>query len=267
MSDSNEMLNISPEGDAIPLDKRKLILGFPLYKQVPATFFMNYLNMDKREVVYTIAVNGVYTPEAMRQMVDSCLKISKDDPGAQWERLVVMEHDMIPPEDGLSRMASYGPDKHIVCAMYFQHYPPHLAIAMGPKNDGTDRVVPIGPDIVRVMAATPALYEVSAVGMGFTAIHRDVLEQWDKSVPMFKTDGDMSHDVWFCMRAREQGFNVFVDSAIQSDHLTEAAIGINHNQQMSDYYRHLVNELGAQEAAKRVGGDLEKIYDTEGASL
>lgn len=257
----DEMLNISPESDGVPLDQRKLIVGFPLYKQVPAAFFMNYLNMDKREVVYTIAINGVYTPTAMQQMVDSALRIGKDDPGAQWERLVVLEHDMIPPADGFARMASYGPDKHIVCAMYFQHYPPHLAIAMGPKNDGSGSVMPIGPDIVAVMAQTPALYEVSAVGLGFTAIHRDVLEQWDKSIPMFSVDGNMSHDVWFCLRAREQGFNVFVDSAIQCDHLTEAAIGLNHNQQMTSLYHDLYEKMGAQAAATELGGDLNKIYE------
>jgi hypothetical protein len=196
----------------------------------------------------------------MQQLVDSCLKISEKDVGSQWERLVVMEHDMIPPEDALTRMASYGPDKHIVCAMYFQHYPPHLANAMGLGEDG--RVAPLGPDVIKVMAETPALYEVAAVGMGFTAIHRDVLEQWDKSVPMFQTDGDMSHDVWFCRRAQEQGFNVFVDSAIQADHLTEAAIGLNHNQQMTSYYRQLVDELGAQAAANAVDGDVNAIYET-----
>jgi hypothetical protein len=263
MADSNEMLNISPEGEGVPLDKRKLILGFPLYKQVPAAFFMNYLNMDKREVVYTIATNGVYTPTAMQQMVNSCLKITKDDTGSQWERLVVMEHDMIPQEDGLTRMAGYGPDKHIVCAMYFQHYPPHLAIAMGPKNDGSGSVMPIGPDIVKVMANTPGLYEVSAVGLGFTAIHRDVLEQWDRSVPMFSVEGNMSHDVWFCLRAREQGFNVFVDSGIQSGHLTEAAIGIHHNQQMTSLYRDLYDKMGAEEAAIQLGGDPNKIYEQD----
>jgi hypothetical protein len=262
---SREMLNVSPESDGMPLDQRKLILGFPLYKQVPATFFMNYLNLDKREVVYTIAINGVYTPEAMRQMVESTLRISRENTGSQWERLVVLEHDMVPPEDGLTRMASYGPDKHIVCAMYFQHYPPHLVNALGPTRDDESRVIPLGPDVVKVMADTPALYEVSAVGMGFTAIHRDVLEQWDKSIPMFKTDADMSHDVWFCLRAREQGFNVFVDSTIQCDHLTEAAIGLNHNQQMTSYYQQLVKDMGAQEAATYVKGDLNTIYETEGA--
>jgi len=257
---SHEMLNVSPETAGAPLDTRKLIVGFPLYKQVPATFFMNYLNMDKREVTYTIAVNGVYIPLAMQQLVDSCMRIRESNPDSQWERLVVMEHDMTPPQDALARMASYGPDKHIVCAMYFQHYPPHLANAMGMGDNG--RVSPLGPDVIKVMAETPALYEVAAVGMGFTAIHRDVMEQWDKSVPMFQTDGDMTHDVWFCRRAQEQGFNVFVDSAIQCDHLTEAAIGLNHNQQMTSYYRQLVEQIGAQAAASELNGDVNAIYET-----
>ena len=37
---------------------------------------------------------------------------------------------------------------------------------------------------------TPALYEGGAVGFGFTSIARHVLEDWDRSVPMFQLTGE-----------------------------------------------------------------------------
>jgi hypothetical protein len=68
--------------------------------------------------------------------------------------------------------------------------------------------------------------------MGFTAIHRDVLENWDSDVPMWRTHPN-SHDIHFCRMARQQGFGVYVDSAIVCDHITESVVSYAHNQAMA----------------------------------
>jgi hypothetical protein len=184
--------------------------------------------MDQKRVAGYVYSEGAYLTLAMELIVDRALAFPGD-----WERLVVIEHDMLPPLNALNRMANYLPERHIVGGLYFQHTPPFYAVALGPKDDDTDDLIPFGPDVVKQVVETPALYECSAVGMGFTAIHRTVLEGWDPDVPMWRTH-PYSHDIYFCREAARQGFGVYVDSAIICEHLTEAPVGYAHNQTMAE---------------------------------
>jgi hypothetical protein len=150
-----------------------------------------------------------------------------------WDRLVVMEHDMLPDPDVFLRIAKLH-NEDIVGAMYFGHRPPHEAHALIEKPGSPDEYESISPQTVAAYCKEPGLYEVATVAMGLTSIARNVLENWDTSLPMFEDDGSIpqakSHDLWFCHQARRQGYRVFVDSGIVCEHLTEISIGYEHNQ-------------------------------------
>lgn len=212
------------------------LVAFPLYKQVPSSFFTHWLEMDKVNMAGTITIDGVYVTTAMTKIVEMAM-----DFDAEWEWLVIMEHDMIVPPDALKRISTYGPDKDIVGGLYFQHVPPYLPCAFGPKANNPEEFCPLGTDIVKQIVDTPALYEVSAVGMGFTAINRRVFEGWDRDVPMWVKEAEMSHDVWFCHQAVKQGFRVFVDTTLNCLHITEGMIGYSHNQMHEEMYEELVS--------------------------
>lgn len=223
-----------PEGSP----ERNIIVGFPLYKSVPAAFFAQWLCLDLSHVRATAVTNGVYITDAMQVLVDYAL-----DRADNWDRLVILEHDMIVPAEAFNRISTYQSDKHIVGSVYFQHTAPHHATVFGPKpNGGPNDILPFGPDIIQKITDTPALYECSAVGFGLTTIHRSVLEDWDPDVPMFQRVKDYSHDTYFCELARKQGFKIYVDSSIVCEHITEAAVGLPHNQS------YLEECLKAQEA-------------------
>ena len=53
-----------------------LVIGFPLYKQVPVPFFSLCVGMDKPEVAGHVIVNGVYLPVAMGIIVRDALAIA-----------------------------------------------------------------------------------------------------------------------------------------------------------------------------------------------
>jgi hypothetical protein len=203
-----------------------LAVGFPLYKQVSATFFAKWMNMDTTHVTTTITINGAYVIDSVVAMVERALILDN------WDRLVIFEHDMIPPSDALTRIARYTPEQAVVGSMYFGHPIPHTAIVYIEQSDGA--YDPISPDTVRDWCANPQLYRCDAVGFGFTSIARRVLEDWPLGEPMFATSKTLgSHDLWFCKRAREQGHHVYVDTGIVCDHLTEVPIGYADNQQMA----------------------------------
>jgi hypothetical protein len=205
----------------------KLLVCFPTYHHIPAKFFTRYLVMDKNNVVGNMVVDGVYLPISMQVMVDQALK-SKN-----WDRLVTMEQDTLPPEDAFNRLDAYTKEHHIVGSMYFKHSKPHDVVCYI-QEKGTLRHNSLTPETVKAWCSKPGLYECSAVGLGFTSISREVLENWDKNVPMFQCDNKEidfgSHDLWFCYQARKQGFKVYIDSGMQCDHLTEVAIGLKDNQ-------------------------------------
>src|SRR5271157_2613670 len=108
-----------------------LLLALPLYKTVPAKWVCHLLTMDQRAVAGYVYSEGAYLTLTMELIVQRALEF--DGP---WTRLVVIEHDMIPPVAALNRMARYADERHIVGSMYFQHMPPFYAVALGPKEVG-----------------------------------------------------------------------------------------------------------------------------------
>jgi hypothetical protein len=204
--------------------KQNLIMGFPLYHQVPATFFAQWLQMERGPVMGAVVVNGSYITTAMGMIVENALN-HKD-----WERLVILEHDMIPPLDAFEKISRYSPEQAVVGSMYFNHEAPFNAMVY--VEDSTGFPEPISSQTVKEWCDKPALYPCDGLGFGLTSIARHVLEDWDPNVPMFGMDKQFgSHDLWFCHYASQQGYKVYVDSGIVCDHLTEVPIGLSQNQQ------------------------------------
>jgi hypothetical protein len=150
-------------------------------------------------------------------------------PRVEWDRLVILEHDVLPPLDALVRMACYSPEQDIVSAMVFEHNAPYPAMAFIEDADG--HVDPITPETVRAWVADPMLYRVDACSFSMISIARHVLEDWPADEPMFGIDHHVgSHDLWFCGKARKRGCKVYVDPAVLCEHMTSVPIGYAHNQ-------------------------------------
>lgn len=202
-----------------------LCVSFPLYHQVPASWFGRWLEMDKSSIVSHVVVNGAYILASMNMIVQNALE---ED---HWDRLVIFEHDMMPPRDAFEKIAAYKPEHEIVGSVYFKRTFPHEVIIYTEAVDGST-YLPLNPDAVKYLVDYPDLHPAGAVGFGLTSIARHVLEKWDPDIPMFGMDERVgSHDIWFCDRATRQGFDVFVDSSIVCEHLMETPIGLEHNKQ------------------------------------
>jgi len=208
----------------------RLVVAFPMYRQVSVNWFFQWLQLKKDHVVGTVATEGIYLPQAMATLVDLTYKHFGDD----WDRVVVYEHDMIPPLDALNRISTYGDapdgaDYDIVGTTYFKHDAPHHVMAW--MQVKPPMFSPLTAEVTRVMVDNPALYPVDGVAMGLTSIHRRVFEGWDPRIPMWDAQPPLvGHDLWFCHAARQQGFKVWLDSGIGCGHLTEVPIGYGHSQ-------------------------------------
>lgn len=212
---------------------QKLLVVFPMYRQLPVDWFINWLKMEKEYVIATIATDGAYLPLALMMMMEQAKNNYPD-----WERAVIFEQDMIPPANAFTRIAEYGDEYDIVGSIYFKHeYPYHVNVCM--QTDGIN-MSPLTREAVALLKDNPALYEVDGVSTGFTSINRRVIEEWNPEVDMWMPHPPfVGHDMHFCHEAKkpqhgpnkDQAFKVWVDSGIGCGHLTMVPIGYPHSQE------------------------------------
>jgi hypothetical protein len=210
----------------------KLAIVIPTYQSVSTTFFAHFLGLDRTgvDVTATIVCKGVYVAAAMRGFRDELLA---RDPN--FDRMLVIESDMILPKDALQKHASY--TEPIVGGAYFMHEYPYQPIFTAPNDDNSyHRTFSVKE--VRDMIANPGLYEALNVGFGCTSISREVLENWPEGTPIFAnqqgltTDNhhiEIGHDVAFNLNARRLGWKTYVDTSLQCGHLTEVQITAEDN--------------------------------------
>lgn len=190
-----------------------LAIAIPAAGSMPTQMVQNLVSMDRVDNMLIRIAQGPYVAQNMRLLVKDYLKIP------DWERMLVLETDMILPKDALIRHALH--TDAVVGSLYFQHSPPYWANAMVRHPTKDNQWAHISPVGVVEMLKTPGLWECDIVGLGATSIRRDVFENWPEDLPYFRTDyvhsdyaeddfslGEVSHDVWFCQRVREQGYKI-----------------------------------------------------------
>ena len=208
--------------------KARLLVMFPLFYSVSATWFINWLQIDKTPMVGTLPSKAVYIVDAMKEMVEMALGVDN------WDRLVVLEHDVLAPQAALTRVANYPAEAAVVGSLIFKHEPPHEPYIYLPERVADDEDFQgITVDSVMTILDEPALHPVGAVSFGFTSIARHVLEDWPADVPMFKNSRE-SHDLWFCRQASKLGHKIYVDSGLGCEHETNVPIGVEHYKQANN---------------------------------
>lgn len=149
--------------------------------------------------------------------------------------LVFMEQDHVFPTNVLERVASY--EDPIVGAFYCQRLDPFWPVSIVPKPEhwddpamwrgegwARDKQTFAWPSLVREWKRQGDPQQVLALGMGLTAIRRDVLEAFPER-PFFHPSGEddaqgMTFDVIFCRDARRLGFDVYQDFGVELPHIT-----------------------------------------------
>lgn len=207
---------------------QRVVVLIPAYTNVSTRFLTNILGLVAihPEPIDFLVMQSPYVDQSMRHAVADLLE------QPDWKRIVVIENDMIAPRDALIKHALHTDD--IVGSVYFQHAPPHEINCMFAEPGDTGRYGHPSAPSTKMMMEKPALWKCDAVGLGFTSIARRVCEDWDANIPMFQTGykheeradsfthGTISHDVHFCVEARRQGFEIYLDTSIQCQHLTES---------------------------------------------
>lgn len=126
------------------------------------------------------------------------------------EWLLFVDDDMVIHPDALLRLLAHGRD--IVGGLCFRRTPPYAPCIA--RWDGAH---------MRTLdVPTGGLIPVDGIGMGVTLIRRRVFETLGSGCFAFR-DG-LSEDYAFCLAAREAGFDVMCDPAVQPGHVSSVVV-------------------------------------------
>lgn len=223
----------------------RVLIGLPLYGSVGPHFFQRWLSFQgqmsavTRSRVPVITTNMAYVDHADTSILQSALK------DKEWDYVALIEHDNIIPDDWAEVVATeLDPEVHkIVGRWYFGRAQEDMRSICGylyPNGDFNR----LSYDEVQTFRAHRGLYRVGAgmehvddtassfvVGLGCTAIHRSVFEEWQGEMPWFKSVsswneekqkiGYLGHDVNFCLQAAAQGFHIWIDTRKAAGHVGE----------------------------------------------
>jgi len=160
--------------------------------------------------------SGAYIHDNHTKLVKDALKV----PG--WNRLLFLEDDHEFADDMLYKHAHY--TQPVVSGLYVLRSVDNPMPVFFEWDTGRHNAVHPSKERMKCMLENRGLHEVDVVPMGCTSIRRDVLENWPAEVPMFfspinpANGATMSDDVWFCRKAQEQGYQIYVDTSNRVAH-------------------------------------------------
>lgn len=158
--------------------------------------------------------------------------------------VVMYDNDMVLPPDFAERMVTVmeeHPEIDVLGALAFMRTPPHYAVLYN-VVEGYDEVRHQDYYINTQVKRYPkdSLVECDAVGFGGVAIRMDFVRSKLRD-PYFMSTTPTGEDIWFCVKVKEAGGRVFMDTRIKLGHIMNPGI---------------IDEDGFEKWVKETGHDL-----------
>ncbi len=195
----------------------KLAIGFPLVNEmVRINFFTSFCCMEKS--AYTFLLPEFPHGPWAETLADARNSLVQQAQFEGCSQLFMMDTDQIYPPDTLTKLMSHKKD---ICGVrVHRRYPPFDPIFLRKDKDkGYWR-------ISDEEMFSGNLVEVDATGTGALLFNMEIFDKIED--PWFKftidSTGRTGEDIYFCEKAKEMGFQIFVDTSIEVEHLATIAI-------------------------------------------
>lgn len=140
---------------------------------------------------------------------------------SNWKYILTVEHDNMPPSDGLVKLlerAEAHPEYSAISGLYFTKFFGGVSQIWGDPNDHPLNFRPQKPD------PAGGLVECCGIGQGFGLFRIDMFKDERLRKPWFKTtsskeEGMYSQDLFFWSDARKHGHRCAVDCSVRVGHL------------------------------------------------
>jgi DNA-binding transcriptional ArsR family regulator len=194
--------------------------------------------------LYWYTTGRLLTQMARERLITEALK-------AECDFILMYDDDMTLPMDYAQAMLLdmvEHPEISVLGALAFMRNPPHYPV-MYTTLEGYDSTHHTSYYRNQYVKRYPkdTLVECDAVGFGGVAINLDFVRNKMKE-PYFMSTTNTGEDIWFCVKAKEAGGRVFMDTRIKLGHLKNPEIV--DEDYFEDYIKRTGHDLGVEEKLK-----------------
>lgn len=198
--------------------KQRVVVILPAGASIPAKAALSHWNLafPPNNGVLRILAQGMEVGDAYSTAIEGILAHPEL---SQWEYILTVEHDNLPPNDGvialIAQMEAH-PEFACIGGLYFTKGEGGVAQIWGDPNDP---VLNFRPQI----PVPGQLVECCGTGMGFNLWRMSMFKDARLRKPWFKTlagkDGIGTQDLYFWGDARKYGYRCAIDCAVTVGHL------------------------------------------------
>lgn len=192
--------------------KQRIIVILPAGTMIPAKVALSHWNLvfPPNNGVCRILTENMEVGKAYSETITGILshpELSK------WEYILTLEHDNMPPQDGVIKLVEQMEEHKEYAAiggLYFTKGEGGVAQIWG---DVLDPIPNFRPQI-----PNGSLMECYGTGMGFTLFRLKMFKDSQLRKPWFETKPNTTQDLYFWMDARKYGYRCAVDCGVKVGH-------------------------------------------------
>jgi hypothetical protein len=198
--------------------KQRIVLVIPAGQSMPAKAALSHWNLifPPNQGVVRILAQGMEVGDAYSQAIAQILEHPELK---QWEYLLTVEHDNLPPQDGILKLIEQmeaHPELACIGGLYFTKGEGGVAQIWGDPKDPVTNFRPLLP-------VPGQLVECCGTGMGFNLWRLSMFKDDRIKRPWFQTkagkEGVGTQDLAFWVEARKYGYRCAIDCSVLVGHL------------------------------------------------
>lgn len=197
--------------------RQRIIVVLPAGASIPSRVALSHWNLafPPNNGVVRILAQGLEVGEAYSTAIEQILTHPelKD-----WEYLLTVEHDNMPPSDGVLKLVEQmeaHPEYACIGGLYYTKGEGGVAQIWGDPKDPVPNFRPQVPEAGNLM-------ECCGTGMGFNLFRLSMFKDKKLRKPWFKTEksaaGVATQDLYFWMDARKHGYRCAIDCDVRVGH-------------------------------------------------
>ena len=201
--------------------QQRVIMLIPAGKSIPTKVYLSHCSLifPPNNASYRMACVGMEVGEAFSSAIDEILNHTDL---SQWEYILTIEHDNIPPQDGIVKLIEamhQHPEYSCIGGLYWTKGEEGCPQIWGDPKDSMLNFRPQPPD------PNGGLVECCGTGMGFNLWRMSTFKDQRLRKPFFKTlngsegQGVGTQDLYFWGDARKHGHRCAIHCGVKVGHL------------------------------------------------
>ena len=159
----------------------------------------------------TCSTGRMLVTYARETMAEEAIKMGADF-------ILFIDDDMLVPKDLFPHLIKHANDADIIAPLCFQRLPPYNPVLYSMSHTVDEKgTITVKTDCMKDYTINGLFYP-DAVGFGVVLIKTEVLKKVAK--PWFFSNTSLGEDIYFCLKAKQKGFKLLVDTRIKIGHMS-----------------------------------------------